>query len=76
MNELPTPSRRSLRPSDTVDDLGSVPDGYSFAPETQQFGWQGENPAPVSASNYSPVDTARSNKAAKSAGRAIREIVE
>ena len=74
MNDNTTPSRRTLAPSETRDDLGHVPDGYSIASDAETSSWQTFGPT-VTANVNGPEPVARA-KPGKSAGKAIREIVE
>jgi signal peptidase I len=76
MDNLPTQSRRPVGRADSNDDLGSVPEGYTVAPPdpstdrwSGQFATQSETPVIAA-----PVATKSS--AGKTAGRAIREILE
>jgi signal peptidase I len=74
MSETPNPSRRTLAPSETRDDLGHVPDGYSIARDPETANWQ----SPGAQVNGAPQssETESRTKAEKSTGKAIREIVE
>jgi len=75
MNDNPVPSRRTLAPSETRDDLGQVPDGYSIASDHQNSSWHGSG---SQASAEVPISEPVASKAGagKSAGKAVREIVE
>lgn len=75
MNENSTPGRRTLAPSETADELGHVPDGYSIARDPATVSWQPH--APQLPDTEPAVEEPRAKaKPAKSAGRALREIVE
>jgi signal peptidase I len=74
MNENSTPGRRTLAPSETRDDLGHVPDGYSVARDPAAAGWQPQSQQPDMATTIE--EAGAKAKPAKSAGRALREIVE
>lgn len=66
MDELPSQSRRNAGRSGLRDELGSVPEDYSVGPDPLRTAWQGET-----------ANLADDRKSAgKTAGRAIREIVE
>src|SRR5688500_5845371 len=74
MNENSTSGRRTLAPSETRDDLGHVPDGYSIARDPAAAGWQ---PHPQQADLAPAIEEPDAKaKPTKSAGRAVREIVE
>lgn len=76
MNENATPSRRTLAPSETRDDLGHVPDGYSIARDPDIAHWQpAGSPTSPPEPGVQAVSAARAQPA-KSAGKALREIVE
>ena len=75
MNENTTSSRRVLAPSESRDDLGHVPDGYSIAREPESENWQTSGPQHLEP--VSGADSAGARPApAKTAGKAIREILE
>jgi signal peptidase I len=74
MNDNPTPSRRTLAPSETRDDLGHVPDGYSIARDPETDNWQ--TFSPPATDSAASVEAGATGKTEKSAGKAIREIVE
>lgn len=77
MNEFPTQPRRSSGGRNAQDDLGSVPDGYAYSPEPVASAWQGGGATNVIAPEPEIAPAApKTSSASKSAGRAIREIVE
>lgn len=78
MNELPTQPRRSVGKSDANDSLGEVPDGYTYMQEPPSTSWQTTStfhPVTVDAAP-AVAEEPKKKSAGKSAGRALREIVE
>jgi signal peptidase I len=76
MNEFPSQPRRSLGKSDASDNLGEVPDGYSYTQEPPSDNRQ-------TTSTFQPVtepvittDQPKAKSGGKTAGRALREILE
>jgi signal peptidase I len=79
MNEFPSQSRRTAGGRSASDDLGEVPEGYSYAPQPQQTAsWQGSGIPEPNVVNVLPDSepTTKSGNTGKTAGRALREIVE
>jgi signal peptidase I len=69
MDELPSQSRRNLDHSDSRDELGAVPDGYSAGPDPLRSAWHGTAPELVD-------DSRTRASSGRSAARAVREIIE
>lgn len=77
MDNLPPPSRPTLKHSESSDDLGSVPDGYSYTPEVvTPPTWQSSFTPPATSPELVVTVDTKKRSAGKSAGRALREIIE
>jgi signal peptidase I len=76
MDNFPPQSRKPAGRGESADNLGRVPDGYSIVTESGAANWTSETSRPPENDVYAAVPATKKSSAGKTAGRAIREIVE